>query len=93
MSESFDSACPLIRIAAITTGLPALPFPVACFLIVPTGTPEYGTALDSHHLVRVARKPPYVCAAVTPACLRTSSKYTAPSPSCASASSHRSNLR
>ena len=46
------------RMAAITSSLLALPLPVACFLIVPTGTPWYGTLWCSHQVVSVAIKPP-----------------------------------
>ena len=42
--------------AAITSSLPALPLPVACFLIVPTGTPWYGMLWCSHQVVSVASK-------------------------------------
>src|SRR5690606_36096816 len=44
--------------AAIISALPALPLPVACFLIVPTGTPWYGIWWCSHQAVRCAMKPP-----------------------------------
>jgi UDP-N-acetylmuramyl pentapeptide synthase len=44
--------------AAIISGFPAFPFPVACFLIVPTEIPWYGILCNSHHAVRVAMSPP-----------------------------------
>ena len=49
---------PLARAQASIASFVALPLPVTCFLIVPTGTPWYGMLWCSHQVVSVAIRPP-----------------------------------
>src|SRR5690606_2175945 len=59
-SASLSSAGekPRARTAAMTAALSALPLAATCRLIVPIGTPSYGTPRSSAHAVSVAMSPP-----------------------------------